>query len=142
MKLLGRQAAKIDPLLRKALTNARGDEVLRALMVLGSESPDHTMGGKKQTPRPSAFPTRGAYRMAMIEQRQGDIERTIGETRRALAALDLRPRGGRTGHTVVIEGPAQQILKSLTLPGVRHASLDQQIQLVRPRRSAAAKKAG
>ncbi len=37
-------------------------------------------------------------------------------------------------RTVVVEGPARLLLTSLELPGVRHASLDRQIEIVKPRR--------
>ncbi len=50
----------------------------------------------------------------------------------ALRALCLQPQGGANGRTVVVEGQARHILKSLSLPGVRHASLDRSIALARP----------
>lgn len=67
----------------------------------------------------------------MIDRRQRRLNDDIGDTLRALKALSLLPRGGTISRTVVIEGPARQILNSLELPGIRHTTLDQPVELIR-----------
>ncbi len=131
MKLGKAHIAKIDGLLRIALKEAEGNEVIRAVMVLGplGREPRH----EEAPPELLQLSSRTAYRQALIEDRQVKIGHAIGETRRQLADLKLSPRGGKVGHTIVVEGPAAQILASLELPGVRHASLDRRIGLVAPR---------
>jgi hypothetical protein len=128
MKLAQRHISKIDPLLREALQHADGDEVFRAVMVLGTDQEDR--GEKKLAP--AQFRSRSAYRGAMIDRRQRQLNDDIGGTLRALQALSLFPRGGTISRTIVIEGPARQILNSLELPGIRHATLDQPLELIKP----------
>jgi hypothetical protein len=81
---------------------------------------------------PAQFRSRSAYRGAMIDRRQRRLNDEVGDTLRALRTLSLFPQGGAISRTVVVEGPARQILVSLELPGIRHASLDQPIELIRP----------
>lgn len=131
MKLGKSHIAKIDDLLCNALKEAEGNEVIRAVMVLGPL--DSEPGREEAPPEPLQYSTRTAYRQALIEDRRVKIGQAIGETRQKLAQLNLNPRGGKVGYTVVVEGPAAQILASLELSGVRHASLDQRISLVAPR---------
>ncbi len=131
MKLGKAHIAKIEDLLCNALKEAEGNEVIRAVMVLGplGREPRH----EEAPPEVLKFSSRTAYRQALIEDRQVKIGQAIGETWRQLADLKLNPRGGKVGRTVVVEGPAQKILASLELPGVQHASLDRCIGLVAPR---------
>jgi hypothetical protein len=134
MKLQERHTDKIDPLLRDALKQAQGDEMLRAVMVLGPERTDAEEGLTGEALDPAQFPSREAYRQTLITQRQNQLAHDLRETLQALQGLSLTPRGGTMSRTVVVEGPACQILASLDLPGVRHASLDRPIELIRPRR--------
>ncbi len=132
MKLAKIHAEKIDKLLRKTLLEAEGTEVVRAVMVLGQLNNEQRRG--PAPPTPTQFSSRTDYRRALIESRQVEVGRIIGKTRQKLSELNLNPRGGKVGHTVVVEGRAEQILASLELPGVRHASLDQRVGLVTPDR--------
>lgn len=134
MKLKKGHIEKTDPLLRDALRQAEGDEVLRAVMLLGPESGDDEKGRVGQKLDPSQFPSRADYRRALIEQRQSRLADDIGQTLQALQGLSLAPRGGEISRVVVVEGSARQILVSLDLPGIQHASLDRPIELVEPRR--------
>lgn len=134
MKLDKRHTEKIDPLLRDALRRAEEKEILRTVMVLGPESKDAEKGLREQELDPSQFPSRVEYRQALIKHRQAKLADDIGDTLQALRDLSLTPRGGTISRAVVVEGSARQILASLDLPGVRHASLDRPIQLVEPRR--------
>ncbi len=126
MELSANKAAKIDPLLREKLQGARGDETIRVVMVLGED--EHSSRIDRQL-HPSQFPSRTAWREALIKQRGSQLEDEIGDTLESLRRLSLQPRGGTIGRTVVVEGPVRDIVSSLELPGVRHASLDRPIML-------------
>jgi hypothetical protein len=134
MKLDEKQIEKIDPLLRDVLKDAEGDEVLRVVMVLESVKKDSEVDSKKEKPDPTKHSSQTAYRESLIEERQREVELETGETRRELENLSLEVRGGKISKTCVVEGSARQILASLELPGVHHASLDQPIELIEPRR--------
>ena len=136
MKLSERHIAKTDDLLRDALEAATGEETICAVMVLAPDAEERAAEGVEtpSVPQPSEFPSRAAYRQALIERRQAATRHGIGKTKQDLANLSLNPRGGEIGATVVVEGPASRVLASLDLPGVRHASLDRRIDLVKPRR--------
>jgi hypothetical protein len=78
------------------------------------------------------YSSKRAHREALIEQQRDRLTRQLGPTIHQLEELCLRPRGAATSKTVVVEGPARQILRSLELSGVRHASLDRKVDLIRP----------
>ena len=126
MKLNDTYLEKTDPLLRSALEHASDGDMLRAVLLLNQvEDPDSA-----EELRPDQFPSRQAWREALIARRADQLTGDLTGTLQALEGLSLQPRGGTLGRTVVVEGPARQILTSLSLPGVRHASLDQPIHLV------------
>lgn len=120
MKLSETHLAKIDFLLRDALENADGNEILRCVMLLGTEEAEHQV--VDQDLDPSQFSSRQAYRQALITQRQEVLARQLGQTLQILQALSLVPRGGQISPTVVVEGSAGQIWAALALPDVRHAT--------------------
>jgi len=126
MELSANTAAKIDPLLRERLRNAREDETIRVVMVLGED--EHSSRIDREM-HPSQFPSRTAWREALIKQRQSQLASEIGDTLEGLRERSLQPRGGTISHTVVVEGSVRDIVSSLELPGVRHASLDRPIEL-------------
>ena len=128
MKLSETYLAKADPLLRDALQNADENEILRCLMLLGPKEAE----AKVQELDPSQFPSRLAYRKALIAQRQYFLADQIGDALKALQALSLKPRGGEISMTVVVEGTARQLWAALALPSVRHATLDRVIRLSKP----------
>jgi hypothetical protein len=132
MKLEQRHIKKIDPLLQNALKQAGGDEQLCVIMVLGSESRDTGDNYIYQQLNPSEFPSRQNYREALIKQRQAQLDREIGDTLSALQNLSLFVRDRTISHSVVVKGAARQILESLELPGVRYASLDRPLELIKP----------
>ena len=134
MRLDARHCDKIDSLLQDALTHAKGDETLRAVMLLGNGQESAAETEPAPPLDPKQFASRKAYRQALIEQRQTQLSRDIDETLQGLQKLALAPRGGKTSNVVVVEGPAHRLLASLELPGVRHASLDRSIELIQPRR--------
>ncbi len=139
MKLDEKCVVKIDPLLQEALIDAEGDQLIRAVMVLGPENEEIERKYLGQKIEQAQFSSRESYRQALIERRKRQLEASIGNTLQALQELSLAPRGGKITRTVVIEGQARQILEALHLPGVRHAILDQPIRLIEPRRRAAGK---
>lgn len=111
---------------------AKGDEVLVVLMLLGAEPEDAQQELVNEEIDPAQFPTRTAYREEAIARRKEQLDRYIGSTLKKLKALSLKPRGGTQSPTVVVEGPARQIVAALELPGVLHARLDQPIKLIEP----------
>jgi predicted unusual protein kinase regulating ubiquinone biosynthesis (AarF/ABC1/UbiB family) len=139
MKIEEKQIEKADPLLQEALKRANGDEILRAIMLLGPES-DSEQNHTEEEPDPEQFPNRAAYRQALINNQQSQISRQLSDIIQDLQARSLTLFGGTISPTVVVEGAAREILRSLDLPGVRHASLDRVIQLHEPSR--AKRKAG
>jgi hypothetical protein len=128
MKIDERHVSKTDPLLEDTLKHAREDENIRAVMVLGSDKPTSRIDKELH---PSQFPSRQAWRKALVEQHESQLEHEIGGTLEKLRRLSLKPRGGQIGRAVVVEGPAANIAASLTLPGVEHASLDRSIELLK-----------
>jgi len=132
MDLTPAHLRKVDTRLRDALEGASGDERLRAVVLLrgGGDGRD----GTGPEPDPSDFATREAYRRALIDWRSSHTARQIGGTVEALRRLELAPRGGAIGRTVVVEGPARRLLAALDLSGVEHATLDRPLEGPRPRR--------
>lgn len=120
---------KADPELREALKNAEGEEVLSAILLLGPDQEERCTNTEELSP--SQFPSRTDWRKALIAQRQQQMEQEIGGTIQALRDLGLEPHGGTITRAVVVQKEAQQVVKALELPGVRHASLDQPIDLIR-----------
>ena len=127
-------ASKADPLLWRALQEATGDEILRVLLLIEPLSDEVKLDGSAGEKGPAPSTSRSAYRRALIERETRRLSDKLSETMEALQKLSLRPRGGRTSRTVVIEGPANAIARSLDLPSVRHASLDREVTLIEPRR--------
>ncbi len=134
MELNTTQIEKIDPRLQSALKKASGDEVLRAVVMLGRADGEAESNPDGPALDPSSFQSRADYKQELINQQRQKIADGIGETLRELKGLSLVVHGGEVSRVVVAEGPARQILASLDIPGVRHASLDQRIQLIEPRR--------
>ena len=126
MKLADRHVAKTDPRLEDTLKHAQEDENIRAIVVLEPDAPTNRVDKKLH---PSQFSSRQAWREALIEQRENQLAGEIGSTLEELEKLSLKPRGGKVGRAVVVEGPARDIAASLDLPGVIHASLDRPIDL-------------
>jgi len=131
MKLEQRHIAKADSRLQDALTRAQGGELLRTIMILGPTGPSDE-SSVESPPRAADFPSREAWREALVARRQDTLAREIGGTIKALRDLSLKPSGGTTGRTVIVEGPADKIWKSLDLPGVQRAVLDSPIGLTEP----------
>ncbi|MFN6558680.1 MAG: NACHT domain-containing protein [Nostoc sp. ChiSLP01] len=127
MKLNNSQIAKIDPLLEQVLIQAKGDEVIRAIMSLGDEN---RISSTLINPlEPQQFISSEAYRRALIEQRESQIAEILGDTIQALKELRLTILGDRLNRIVVVEGTANAILDSLNLTGVNNVTLDRLIAL-------------
>lgn len=119
---------KADRALRRALEQAAPDEVLRAVLQLVVQN-----SGGTDPPDPGDFPSRVAYREALIRRRYEALAGQIDPTTEALRRLDLSPQSmGSTPALVVIEGTAARIRSALRLPSVRHASLDRPLPVVAP----------
>jgi len=134
MKLNKRHIDKIDVLLEDALLNARGDELLKVVIVLDSQRANRETLSQQlsQQPKPSEFPNRTAWRKALIAQQQTQLAKAIGDQIEGLKDLSLTTHGGITTNIVVVEGAARQILRALELPGVSHASLNQPLVILFP----------
>jgi hypothetical protein len=126
MKVDEEIAQKVDPELERVLREATGHEILRTVMVLND-------GGNRLTEfppvDPAHFASRTDYQRALRSHQQKLAGNAVKPVQRQLEQLDLKTKGGDFSRSVVVEGSAQQILASLELPGVRHASLDQQLKL-------------
>jgi hypothetical protein len=129
MKLNNKHLQKIDFPLKQALQNGKEDQILRAVIVLGSENIEDNNVSVSPELDPRQYFSRQDYRRAMIEQRQSQLADEIGKTLKELQDLRLAPRGGNIGRMVVVQGTARQILNSLELPGVRRAALDHPITI-------------
>jgi NACHT domain len=123
------QQGKIDPLLQDALERAEGDDVLRVVMVLGAEEEENGFALSTQPLDPEQFTTRQDYRQALITQRQQSLSEILGTTLESLRNLSMKTYGGITSRLVVAEGTAQQLIRALTLEGVRSVTLDQVIRV-------------
>src|SRR5579884_4139050 len=132
MKLTEEYNQKIDPLLRQALQQAREDKNLRVIMVLGSAAGESNGHREEQDLDPSQFASIKEYRQALVDRQKERIIQEVGETQSRLRELPLSVCGGTHSHSIVVEGPASAILRSLGLPGVLHASLDQPMALIEP----------
>ncbi|ACK73672.1 putative signal transduction protein with Nacht domain protein [Gloeothece citriformis PCC 7424] len=127
MNIEPEQVEKIDPQLCYILLHSQGDERLRVVMSLAEEKGE-TLTNQSLTP--SQFPSRQAYREALIAQKKQQLaEGTVGQTIEDLKNLSLSVHGGTTSSVVVVEGTAEQILKSLNFSGVHSATLDQIIRV-------------
>nr|MDJ0661407.1 NACHT domain-containing protein [Crocosphaera sp.] len=127
MHLTPEQRAKADPLLQEILDHSSTDEVLQVVMILDD---DKTNLSPTETLKPSQFPSRVEYRKALIEQRKQQLETgTVGQTIAELKNLDLTIHGGKGSRFLVVEGTAEEILKSLSLSGVKSATFDQIIRI-------------
>ncbi|NJP04470.1 MAG: hypothetical protein HC837_01960 [Chloroflexaceae bacterium] len=120
---------KADQFLQEALRNAQNDQVLRAVMVINDQDEPVTQESVCPPSDPSHYHSRKEYRQALIQRQQESMYLAHDDTLQALRDLKLAPRGGHIGHSVVVEGTASQLIRSLDLPGVLHASLDQAILL-------------
>ena len=122
-------AAKIDPTLRAALEQRPPSDVLRVVVVLGTDAASHREGPE---PNPTGFESRTAYRKALIEREQAAQATAQAPVREALERLGLTLQGGHLGRTLVVEGPASSLLQALRLPAIRSATLDRPIALGTP----------
>jgi hypothetical protein len=152
MKLSAMTKEKADDHLRSALTKAKQDDRIRAILILEPDAkvdesdPDRRASSKSKAEKegkslrgselsqasdlkPSQFPTRTAYREALIDLRQSELSEGIGETIQRLRDLSLEVHGGQSTRAVVIEGSASNIDRGLQLPGVRSGALDVPIGL-------------
>jgi hypothetical protein len=131
MDLSKTDITKIDKQLQDRLRQSRGDEVLRVAIIL---VPDPRFEKNLNLPHldPSQFPSRTDYRKALIEQQQIYLEANLANIIQELRKLSLNINGGMTSRVIIAEGTAQQILNSLELPEVYHASLDREIKIIPP----------
>ncbi|KYC36498.1 hypothetical protein WA1_43170 [Scytonema hofmannii PCC 7110] len=120
MDLNETQFSKADPLLQEALIQASDDEVIRSIFVLET-------GDIRTEPilSPSQFPSRQAYREALIAQRKTQMAETLGGTMKEIRSLSLKTAGDTISPILIVEGSARQTILALELPGVRSATLEQ-----------------
>lgn len=99
----------------------------------GSRSASHNgsrSAGEAELPLLSA---RAGDRQKLIEHRRAALAAELGEVLDSLRGLSLTVHGGTLGRVVVAEGAADKIKAGLRLPAVRRATLDQDLQIDRPR---------
>ncbi len=126
--------SKVDVQLKKALRNAKPDDVFRVVMTL-QPAPSPEPGVPEFELDPTRFESREEYRRELIAERQRKMDAALHDTREELERLLLDVHGGKLSHTVVVEGQARQLISALQLAGVSHAWLDQPLHLVEPRQS-------
>jgi NACHT domain len=120
---------KSDPILLDRLMHAKEGEVLRVAMTLNVELSESGQTLALPTLDPSQFASRVDYRQALIQQQQTWLTTALGTTMEDLENLSLKTYGGNTSRVIIAEGTAEQIIKSLELVGVHHASFDQSLRL-------------
>jgi hypothetical protein len=122
------QQAKIDPLLRKVLTNARQDEQLQVIIILQEDNLDVSSTNHIL---PSEFSSRAEYRKALTEHRKQQLAITVEQTVTALQnlSIDIQWQGG-TSRALVAKGLKSQIVEAVNLPGVKAAIADQIVKII------------
>jgi len=133
MKLQRATREKADDALRDTLEKAEGREHVRAILRL-DPPPGQKAAKPAAAPDPARFESREDYRRAIVHHRSKALLKEQGPTIQRLKDLELAVRGGEMGRTVVVEGPAENLANGVALPGVAHAHLDQEIELIEPRR--------
>lgn len=129
------EIAKADPALRSALRGAQPDDRIRVVLELSPppEAPGDPEAAVAEAPVPPPT-TRADYRRDLLRREEGS-KNAVAAIVAALRRLSLTVWGGDLLATVVVEGVVRQIVRSLQLPGVRSAALDQVIEVhQRPRR--------
>ncbi|MHC5723468.1 MAG: NACHT domain-containing protein, partial [Nostoc sp.] len=126
MKLNESQIAKIDPLLKGVLMEAKGNKVIRAIMSLGDED-QIRLNASNSSLEPQQFRSSEADQQLLIDQRKNQLAEVLGDTIEQLQQLSLKPVGDALRGVVVVEGSANAILRSLALSGVNYVTLDQLI---------------
>lgn len=119
---------KADARLRDFLSQARGDEVARTILHLGTKATEFEL-----PPRMRFGHDRFRDREVLIAERQDTIGAAIADAITELRKLELNPLGGRVSPVVVVDGTARQIAQALHLDSVRQASLDQPIDIIEPK---------
>lgn len=107
-------------------SNELSFQVSKAVIVLNLPE---TESSPSKGLRPHDFPSRKAYRQALIEQRTSAIARSLCEVKSALRELSLQVIGGTTSNVVVVEGPDKQIRKARDIEGVLQVIVDQPVLL-------------
>jgi hypothetical protein len=120
----------MHPALRAALEQSRPSDVVRAILLLHQPGP---VVEPEPPPNPTAFPSRNAYRAALIERQERAAETAIRPILEHLRRLELHPRGGKL-NAVLVEGPVDQFLEALDLPQVSQALPDERLTTPTPRR--------
>ncbi len=117
---------KAGPFLLERLRNSSADDVLQVIVMLVFDED----GTEAKAPLPSDFPTRVAWREALITHRSVELTKRVGNTLQAMRDLGLTVQGGTLLSCLTyIEGTAKQILLALELPGVKRAELNHTIKL-------------
>lgn len=124
MKLSRYQESKIDPLLQETLLQANGGEFVRAVVTVKTNVLNTTY-----TLSSGNFSTRQEYRQALIKERQESIKEDIDNAVNALKELSLTASSSTISPVLVVQGAAADVLRSLDLDIIEHASLDRIIGL-------------
>lgn len=114
--------------LQSILAAAAPDQELRVIFRI-HPTRNGSPSAKSSEPNRSAYDSRSAYREALLRYRREQNQHEIGSTRQAFQDLGLDTWCGELMRTVVAEGRADAIRKSLELPGVESAMLDENISL-------------
>ncbi len=134
MELSKKDLKKVDDSLRKVLAKASADQNLRVILTLGDSSVDKK-SSETDSISPSDFKSRAEYREALIQIRQNSLEKQFAETRKQLKDASLKLRGGKVSRLIVADGSADDIARSLSIPGIKKVTLDKKFELPKPIKS-------
>ncbi len=120
--------AKADDALAAALRDADDDDGLRAIVELEASPSDDTPAPAPV--RASDYTSRTTYRKALLDQRQQQLELSLGPTVEAIKRLGIEALGSKAASkTLVVQGPARTIAQMLEVSRVKAASLDRRLDL-------------
>lgn len=122
MTISDQQAAKIDPALHDQLVKADAGDFLRTVMIL---NPDNERRSEPFSPDPSDYPSRQAYRQALIDQKRNAVDHELGGIKNKLREHSLVLRGGDLTNLLIVEGHARNIVEVLAWPEIRYVRLDE-----------------
>lgn len=82
---------------------------------------------------PTQFPTRAAYRQALVERQAANTSASAAaELAARFRAIGLSAVTGPLSHSVVVEGRPATLSRALEDDAIENAVLDDQIELIRP----------
>ena len=121
---------KAVELLLEAAAVDRKDTPLRFVLTIREEMEE------TPPPDPAKFASRVEYRRALIDQKTASSAASgTEELAERFSQMGLKAIPGLLSQTIVVEGSAEALSKALANDAVTNAYPDDEIELIRPRRS-------